>query len=156
MQLDLPAILRNRFWYASALLRDERQVEMRQAHVGFLRQCRADLALRGVDVSPPQSHDRQRIACGERSLAPPPARLAPSARPRRARRGRGGFPPPSNGPAHFSDPARKTAAPLSPVFKGAYSQYYEAAEAQLFERGVPRISDYVTYDVSGRTKEEIE
>jgi hypothetical protein len=42
------------------------------------------------------------------------------------------------------------------VFKGAYSQYYEAAEAQLFERGVPGISDYVTYDVSGRTKEEID
>ena len=42
------------------------------------------------------------------------------------------------------------------VVKGAYSQYYEGAQAQVFERGVPGVSDYVTYEVIGTRKVEID
>jgi len=42
------------------------------------------------------------------------------------------------------------------VLKAAYSQYYESAEAQIFERGVPGISDFVTYDVTGSSPVEID
>src|SRR6185312_8795941 len=44
---------------------------------------------------------------------------------------------------------------FSTVLKGAYSQYYESAEAVIFERAVPGVSDYVTYDVTGPKPVEI-
>ncbi len=45
---------------------------------------------------------------------------------------------------------------FSTVIKGAYSQYYESAFASIFERGVPGIGDYVTYDVTGPKPVEID
>ena len=106
MQLDFLLVLGDGFLRMPALLGDEREVEVREPHVGFLRKRRANLPLGPRHVAALERDDAEGVARGDelRLDGDRLAELLP--RLRRDHRDRAEFPPASSAPASSSDRAR--------------------------------------------------